>query len=130
MQTIEELNEIMTKPSSRFIQDIKKSHGDIMILGIGGKMGPSMAKLAKRAIDAANINKRVIGVSRFSSGTLKEELESCGIETIAADLLNDEELKALPEAENIIFMAGKKFGTMGNEHQTWAMNTYLPGRVA
>src|SRR5699024_12431114 len=70
-----ELNEIMTKPSSRFIQDIKKIHGDIMILGIGGKMGPSMAKLAKRAIDAANINKRVIGVSRFSSGTLKEELD-------------------------------------------------------
>ncbi|WP_163969688.1 NAD-dependent epimerase/dehydratase family protein [Oceanobacillus halotolerans] len=130
MQTIEELNEIMTKPTSRLIQDMKKIEGDIMILGVGGKMGPSMAKLAKRAINEANVTKRVIGVSRFSSGTLKEELESCGIETIAADLLNDEELQSLPDVENIIFMAGKKFGTVGNEHQTWAMNAYLPGRVA
>lgn len=130
MQTLGQLEEIMTKPSSPLIEDIKKISGDILILGVGGKMGPTMAKLAKRSIDAAGLDKKVIGVSRFSSGNLREELEASGIETIAADLLNDEELQRLPEIENVIFMAGKKFGTSGNEHATWGMNTYLPGRVA
>ncbi|MFD1037559.1 NAD-dependent epimerase/dehydratase family protein [Virgibacillus byunsanensis] len=130
MQTIEELDEIMTKPSPRLINDLKQISGDIMILGVGGKMGPSLAKLTKRAIDEAALEKKVIGVSRFSSGPLQKELESFGIKTITADLLNDKELQALPDVKNIIFMAGKKFGTMGNEHVTWGMNTYLPGRVA
>src|SRR5690606_2973400 len=78
----------------------------------------------------AGLNKNVIGVSRFSSGTLKSELEEFGVETISADLLNEAELKALPQVDNIIFMAGKKFGTVGDEHTTWGMNTYLPWRVA
>lgn len=130
MQKIEQLNELMTKPSSRLITDIKKMTGDIMILGVGGKMGPTLAKLAKRAIVEAGLNKKVIGVSRFSTGNLKNELEDFGIETISADLLDESQLKALPNVENIIFMAGKKFGTVGDEHTTWGMNTYLPGRVA
>lgn len=130
MNTMQELEEVMTRPSERLIEDIKQLNGDIMILGIGGKMGPSMAKLAKRAIDAGNLSKRVIGVSRFSSGTLRTELEEAGIETISADLLREEDLQRLPEAENMIYMAGHKFGTTGNEQYTWAMNTYLPGRVA
>lgn len=130
MQTVEQLEQQMNTPSLRLIEDIKKLTGDIMILGVGGKMGPTMAKLAKNAIDEASLNKRIIGVSRFSSGNLQEELEDFGIETIAVDLLKDEELQALPKVENIIFMAGKKFGTHGDEHTTWGMNTYLPGRVA
>ncbi|KSU81968.1 Nucleoside-diphosphate-sugar epimerase [Fictibacillus enclensis] len=130
MNTMQELEEVMTKPSERLIEDIKQINGDIMILGIGGKMGPSMAKLAKRAIDAGNLSKRLIGVSRFSSGTLRTELEEAGIETISADLLREEDLQRLPDAENMIYMAGHKFGTTGNEQYTWAMNTYLPGRVA
>lgn len=130
MRTIKELEEIMTSPTLRLIEDFKKISGDIMILGVGGKMGPTLAKLAKRASDQAGLNKRIIGVSRFSSGTLQSELEACGIETIAADLLDDEQLQALPDVQNIIYMAGKKFGTLGNEHFTWAMNAYLPGRVA
>ena len=93
-------------------------------------MGPTLAKMAKRAIDAAGVEKRVIGVSRFSSGSLRNELEQAGIETIACDLLNEAELARLPREKNIIYMAGNKFGTTGNEHFTWAMNTYLPGRVA
>lgn len=130
MQTLTELEEIMTKPSQRLIDDIKEINGDIMILGVGGKMGPTLAKLAKQAVDKANLNTRIIGVSRFTTGNLQEELESSGIETIACDLLNDEELNRLPFVKNVIFMAGKKFGTLGNEHITWGMNTYLPGRVA
>lgn len=130
MQTIEQLECVMTKPSEALIEDIKKIEGNILILGVGGKMGPTLAKMAKRAIDAAGIEKKVIGVSRFSSGNLREELEQAGVETIACDLLNEDELARLPQEKNIIYMAGNKFGTTGNEHFTWAMNTYLPGRVA
>lgn len=93
-------------------------------------MGPSLARLAAAASKAGNLNKRIIGVSRFSSEEAKRELEEAGVETIACDLLNDDELQALPEVDNIVFMAGNKFGTTGREHFTWAMNTYLPGRVA
>src|SRR5690625_5031697 len=120
----------MTTPSLRLIEDIKKIKGDIMILGVGGKMGPTLAILAKNAIKKAGLDNKVIGVSRFSSGSLKEELDAHDIETIAVDLLKDDELEELPTVENIIFMAGKKFGTMGHEHETWAMNTYLPSKVA
>ncbi len=130
METIEELEFKMSQPSQRLMDDLLKIEGDIMILGVGGKMGPTLAMLAKNAVRTAGLEKRIIGVSRFSQGTLKEELESSGIETIQADLLNEAELEALPEVENIIYMAGNKFGTTGNEHFTWAMNTYLPGRTA
>jgi nucleoside-diphosphate-sugar epimerase len=130
MKTLQELEDIMTAPSKRLIEDIKKIDGDLLILGIGGKMGPSLAKMAKRAMNEPGVSHRIIGVSRFSSGSLREELEDFGIETIAADLLNEEDLKKIPEVPNIIYMAGTKFGTHGNEHYTWAMNAYLPGRVA
>lgn len=120
----------MTTPSEELIEDLSKLEGDIMILGIGGKMGPSLAKLTKRAIDEGGLNKKVIGVSRFSSGILKKELEDFGIETISADLLNESDLRSLPNVKNVIYMAGNKFGTVGNEHFTWAMNAYLPGRLA
>lgn len=130
MKTIAELEAFMTVPSEALMNDLAKLDGDILILGIGGKMGPTLAKMTKRAIDQAGLNKRVIGVSRFSNGNLREELESAGVETIAADLLNEDDLHALPQVKNIIYMAGNKFGTVGNEHFTWAMNTYLPGRLA
>lgn len=129
MKSVEELELKLSEPSEGLIRDMAKVKGDIIILGVGGKMGPSLAKLAVRAIKEAGLKKRVIGVSRFSEEGLKEDLESWGIETIAIDLLNDDELQRLPEVENVIYMAGKKFGTYGNEHFTWAMNTYLPGRV-
>lgn len=130
MKTVEELENLMTEPSDALVEDMRKIEGNILILGIGGKMGPTLAIMAKRAIDKAGVDKKVIGVSRFSNGTLKEDLERAGIETISTDLLDDEQLKLLPKEKNIIYMAGNKFGTTGNEHFTWAMNTYLPGRVA
>lgn len=130
MKTIEELKERLSNPSERLINDIDKIEGDIMILGVGGKMGPSLAELAVRATKAGNQSKRIIGVSRFSDSELKQDLEKAGVETITADLLKEDELQALPEVENVIYMVGKKFGTGGNEHLTWAMNAYLPGRVA
>lgn len=130
MNQLEKLELELVNPSESLIADIAKIDGDIMILGVGGKMGPSLARLAKRAIDKSGINKKIIGVSRFSQESSKQELEKEGIETISADLLNEDHLKELPEVKNIIFMAGTKFGTAGNEYFTWAMNAYLPGRVA
>lgn len=122
--------QLLLQPSDRLITDISKINGDILILGAGGKMGPSIAKLAKQAVDTAGVNKKIIGVSRFSEKGLQQELNELGIETIAADLLNEEQLQLLPEVENVIYLAGTKFGTKGNESFTWAMNAYLPGRVA
>ena len=123
MRTVEELERIMTEPSPELIDDVARLDGDIMLLGVGGKMGPTMAKMARRAVEAAGVQKRVIGVSRFSDAALVRELNDAGIETIAADLLDEDELAALPEVANIIYLAGRKFGTTGQEHLSWAMNT-------
>ena len=130
MTELEALEQELLKPSEALISDISKIDGDIILLGVGGKMGPSMAKLARKAIVRAGIDKRIIGISRFSEAGTREELEADGIETISADLLNEKDLAGLPEAKNIIYLAGTKFGTTGKEPFTWAMNSYLPGRVA
>ncbi|NLU28396.1 MAG: NAD(P)-dependent oxidoreductase [Bacteroidales bacterium] len=118
------------KPSRRLANDIAKIEGDILILGAGGKMGPAMAKLAQDATNEAGIEKKIIAVSRFSEDSVFERLNSQGIETIKADLLNDNDLDKLPQIPNIIYLAGHKFGTSGNESYTWTMNSYLPGKVA
>lgn len=120
----------LLQPSTVLVSDIAKLDGDILILGVGGKMGPALAKLAKQSIDLAAVNKKIIGVSRFSEPGLQDELEQLGIETYAADLLNEDQLQSLPAARNVLYLAGTKFGTTGRESFTWAMNTYLPGRVA
>ena len=130
MSELELLEQELLKPSDALIQDMANLKGDILFLGVAGKMGPSMAKLAKQANDRAGVSRRIIGVSRFSDPSSKAELEAVGIETITADLLNEKELASLPDAPNIIYLVGQKFGTTGKESFTWAMNTYLPGRVA
>lgn len=129
LKTLKQLEKMMTTPSDRLVEDMKKIDGDIMILGAGGKMGPSLAKLAKNAVAAAQLNKRVIAVSRFSANELRDELEAQGIDTIAADLLDEGNLDKLPNVKNIIYMVGMKFGTVGHAHYTWVMNSYLPGTV-
>lgn len=130
MESIKELEDRLSTPSRQLVQDIKAVKGDILILGAGGKMGPSLARLAVRAVQEAGSGQKVIAVSRFSETGLREELEKAGVETISADLLNEQELQSLPGAPNVIYMAGKKFGTKGHEHLTWAMNAWLPGQVA
>lgn len=120
----------LTLPDPALLKDITQIQGDLLILGVGGKMGPSLAILAKRAFLGRGMANRVIGVSRFSDPLKQQELEDAGVETIRGDLLNDNFLQSLPSIANVIFMAGHKFGTMDQEPLTWAMNTYLPGRVA
>ena len=130
MWTEEKLNEMLTTPSDALIEDIKKINGDIMVLGAAGKMGTTLCVLAKKAAEAAGITKRIIGVSRGSDEIAVKLMEDNGVDVIKADLLDREKLNALPDCENIIYMAGKKFGTNGNEWQTWAMNATLPAFVA
>ena len=129
MWTEEKLNELLTTPSDALIEDIKKINGDIMVLGAGGKMGPTLCVLAKNACRAAGIDKKIYAVSRGSDPIATELMKDNGIEVIAMDLLDKERLYTLPEVENVIYMAGKKFGTNGNEWQTWAMNSVLPAFV-
>lgn len=130
MWTEDKLNEMLTTPSAALVEDMKRIEGDIMILGAGGKMGPTLAVLAKRAVEKAGLSKRVIAVSRFTDPIATALLRDSGVETISCDLLDTAQLRALPEVENIIYMAGRKFGTDGNEWQTWAMNATLPAFVA
>ena len=131
MWTEEKLNTLLTTPSNKLVADIAKIKGDIMVLGSGGKMGPTLCILAKNAIKQAGIDKKVIAVSRFSDQAALDLLHEHEIETISADLLNQDSLNALPEVENVIFMAGRKFGTDGgSEYLTWAMNSTLPAFVA
>lgn len=127
---LESLENKTLQPSEALLGDLQKLDGDIVILGVGGKMGPDLAIQAKRAFNALGKQNRVIGVSRFSRGEMREKLEAQGVETVAADLLDESQLAELPRGDNVIYMAGTKFGTSGNEHLTWAMNAYLPGRVS
>jgi nucleoside-diphosphate-sugar epimerase len=123
---VEELEDFMSTPSQALIDDMTRLDGDIIVLGVGGKMGVTLARLAKRAAP----EKRVVGVSRFSNPEERQKLESWGIETITCDLMERKEVEALPKLPNVIYMAGKKFGTEGSEGFTWAMNTYVPALVA
>ncbi|MCF6175367.1 MAG: NAD(P)-dependent oxidoreductase [Victivallaceae bacterium] len=124
-----ELDELLSQPDAAAIAMIRRLEGDIIILGIGGKMGMTLGRLAVNAIKAAGVKKRVVGVSRFSNPDARAQLDAWGIETISCDLLDRDAVDALPDVANVIFMAGRKFGTGGSEELTWVMNTLVPGNV-
>jgi nucleoside-diphosphate-sugar epimerase len=121
-----QLDDLLTRPDPDLVRDLSELDGDILVLGVGGKMGPTLARLAKRAAP----DKRVLGVARFSEAGLEDKLQDWGIETVTADLLDREAIAGLPDAANVVFMAGRKFGSQGNEPLTWAMNALVPGYVA
>ena len=116
----------MTRPSRALVDDLARVAGDILVLGVGGKMGPTLARLAKRAAP----ERTVTGVARFSAPGVRERLERAGVETIASDLLDRAAVADLPRAPNVVFMAGRKFGSTGAEELTWAMNVLAPAIVA
>lgn len=130
IDTEEELNELLTRPSEADIEFARRLEGDVAVLGAGGKMGPTLTKRLRRAAQAANTSRRIIAVSRFSSPDLPRELEKDGIETISCDLMDPDAVGELPAVENVLFLAGKKFGSTGNADTTWAMNTIAPANVA
>lgn len=125
-RTEAELEDALSHPSPSLAAALTRAPGDIIVLGAGGKMGPSLARMAKRA----NPARRVIAVSRWSDAAAATSLEDAGVEIARAELLDPRALDALPDAPNVVFMAGQKFGTAGDPSLTWAMNAAVPAFVA
>ncbi len=128
-QTIDELEDLLSEPTPGAVATMAKLEGDLVLLGVGGKMGPTLARMAKRASDQAGVERRIIGVSRFSDSAARAGLESWGVETIAGDLLDENFVNSLPLANNVIYMAGFKFGASSQPWISWAMNCHLPALV-
>jgi nucleoside-diphosphate-sugar epimerase len=123
IRSVEHLEHLLSEPTDAVVDLMRRLPGDIMLLGVGGKIGPSLALMAKRASDLAGTPRRIIGVSRFSSSSDQAFLASNNLETIQCDLLDEEAVEGLPAAANVIYLAGLKFGS------TWAMNTWLPSVI-
>lgn len=128
--TEEELEELLSQPTPGLIDTLSRLSGDIIVLGVGGKMGPTLARMARRALDALGRKERVIGVARFSDARAEQNLQAAGVETVRCDLRDRAAVKKLPDAPNVIFMAGQKFGTTDAPERTWIMNVIVPEIVA
>jgi nucleoside-diphosphate-sugar epimerase len=124
------LDDLLSTPRRETVAALDACPGDIIILGAGGKMGPTLARMAARAAGTASGPRRVIAVSRWSSHDAEHALNDAGVETIACDLLDHDAVARLPDAANVVFMAGQKFGTTGAPAMTWAMNTLVPANCA
>ena len=123
------LDDLLSEPTEAAVRALAAAEGDVMLLGVAGKMGPTLARMALRAGEAAGARCRVIGVSRFSAPGARQGLEARGIETVKGDLLDEAFLAGLPEVANVIYMAGMKFGATADPAMTWAMNVHLPAMV-
>jgi len=128
--TLEQLEEMLSKPTPKLVDYFSELQGDIAFLGVGGKIGPSLARMARLASDKAGTDRQIFGVSRFSNPSLQKQMQQQGIETIRGDLLDADFVRQLPRVENVVFLAGNKFGSTDNTAFTWAMNVYVPGLVA
>jgi nucleoside-diphosphate-sugar epimerase len=126
----EELVDLLSEPYPEDVEAARRLDGDVLVLGAGGKMGPTLVQRIVRAVEQASVDVTIYAVSRFSDTEKRERLDAIGAETIAADLLDEQRLAALPDSRNVIYLIGMKFGATGQEPLTWAMNAYLPGRVA
>ena len=124
------LEDLLSDPPDYVVDVMRGLDGDVIVLGVAGKMGPTLARMARRATDRSGRARRIIGVARFSDPDQETTLQACGVETIRCDLLNEVEVERLPDAENVVFMAGRKFGSSGFESLTWAMNGYVPALVS
>lgn len=127
-----ELEERLSEPRERTVEALRRVPGDIVVLGAGGKMGPTLSRMAARAAELADrgSRRRVIAVSRFGDPNLVRSLERHGVETVQADLLDPDSVRRLPDAPNVMFMAGQKFGTTDAPSRTWMMNVVVPDHCA
>ena len=130
IETEAQLEDALASPNAADIELMRRLPGDVIILGAGGKMGPSLARRIRNSTKAAGVSRRVLAVSRFSSPQSRDELESTGIETISCDLLDRGQVESLPDSDNVFFLAGRKFGSSERSDLTWAINSYTPGMVA
>jgi nucleoside-diphosphate-sugar epimerase len=128
--TVDTLEDKLSQPSKADCAFMRRLHGDLLIVGAGGKMGPTMARLARRASDLAGTRRRIVAVSRFSSPETVKSLAESGVEAVSSDLLDRDQLVRLPECPNVVFLAGRKFGSTENQPLTWATNVLLPAYVA
>lgn len=124
-----DLEERLSQPSDQVIGALSRIEGDLLILGAGGKMGPSLARMAHRCFDSLGMDRKVFSVSRFSDTQVRDGLDDFGVKTLSGDLFDANFIASLPNCKNIVFMAGMKFGSSGNESTTWATNAYLPGAI-
>ena len=124
-----ELDLLLSVPQLAVSEALRSCPGDIAVVGAGGKMGPSLARMAKRALDELGRHDRVIAISRFSSPGLAHQLESAGIVVHQADLCDSRAVAALPLAPNMLYLAGQKFGTQDAPDTTWYVNTVVPSMV-
>ena len=125
-----ELEETLAEPSEADLACVRRVAGDVLILGAGGKMGPSLARRIRRAVERTGARIQIVAASRFSSSTLRAQLEADGIPTLACDLLDRASVAALPRMPHVLFLAGRKFGTLDRSDLTWAINTVVPATVA
>lgn len=130
IQSITDLDQTLSEPTPGVLQTLERISGDIIVLGAGGKMGPTLARMIRRGCDAIGDTRRVLAVSRFSSPAAALALQRSGVETIAADLTNRQQLHALPYAPNVISLVGQKFGTSDTPELTWIANTIVPALIA
>jgi nucleoside-diphosphate-sugar epimerase len=121
-----QLEDLLSTPSDSLVRMMKRLPGDLMILGAGGKVGPTLAMMAKRAIEAAGVKKKIVAVDVFPLPALAK----LGVETITCDMLDLDAVSRLPKVENVVYMVGRKFGSTGAEHLTWAINVVVPYHVA
>ncbi|MEI8381686.1 MAG: NAD(P)-dependent oxidoreductase [Planctomycetota bacterium] len=131
IQTVTELDEALSLPTAGVLETLRCVPGDIMVLGAGGKMGPTLARMVRRGFDTIGMpERRVFAVSRFSSPRVRDSLQRLGVTTIACDLMDRSAVNGLPECPNVIAMAGQKFGTNEAPELTWATNAVIPTNVA
>jgi nucleoside-diphosphate-sugar epimerase len=126
---VDQLEELLSRPTAAALEGLRHLDSDLVVLGVAGKMGPTLARMAVRAIAELGLPYHVYGVARFSQADVRKRLEQTGVKTIACDLLDRRAVAELPDTNNVIFMAGQKFGTTGNQHMTWAINTHVPALV-
>jgi nucleoside-diphosphate-sugar epimerase len=129
LENVAILEERLSEPTDEVVETMRRLEGDIILLGVAGKMGPSLARMIVRASKIAGVRRRVFGASRFSDAAQFSTLREWGIETIRCDLLDERQVDQLPTVANVLYLAGMKFGATGNESQTWAMNAWLPAIV-
>jgi nucleoside-diphosphate-sugar epimerase len=129
IDAVDQLDDALSTPTHGVIEALSKFPGDILILGVGGKMGPTLAHMAARASQEAGVKRRVIGVARFSNSDLPAWLQRHGIDPISCDLLDPKQLASLPDAENVVAMPALKFGSSARPADTWAVNCWLPAQI-
>jgi len=127
--SVSDLEERLSRPTQLVLDTLHHLPGDVVVLGAGGKMGPSLARMLRRAFDQLGRRDRVIAVSRFGAADVADELRSAGVEVVPCDLLDRDAVRALPDAPLVVFMAGQKFGTTDAPWRTWAMNAVMPAIV-